>query len=185
MSTPQDARLLTAALDVVGRPVVTLAGEDVAQIRDVLFDRDGVVPGFTLAGRGAFSGPMKAWLPWPAVHGFGPDAVVVADGSALTTEGRGGTDGDVVGDEVLTRSGRKVGTVVDAVLRLEADELDLVGYEIDAGGDGTRLVPLPDTLSVTGGRLVVPDEAVEFLSDDLAGFGAAVDTFRDRLRGAA
>ena len=177
------ARLLTNAMDVVGRPVVTLGGEDIAQIRDVLFTRDGVVPGFTLAGRGLLAGPMEKWLPWSAVHGFGPDAVIVADDGALSDAPIGEADGDVVGDDVLTRSGRSVGTVVDAVLRLESDGLDLVGYEIDVDADSTRFLPLPDTLSVTGGRLVVPDEAVEFLSTDLAGFGSAVDTFRQRLRG--
>lgn len=170
-------------MDVVGRPVVTLGGEAIAQVRDVLFTREGVVPGFTLAGRGLFAGPMKEWLPWTSVHGFGPDAVIVADEHAFSTQPPGETDGDVVGDDVLTRSGRSIGTVVDAVLRLESDGLDLVGYEIDVDADSTRFLPLPDTLSVTGGRLVVPDEAVEFLSSDLAGFGAAVDTFRARLGG--
>ncbi len=43
--------LLMKATEIVTRPVVTLAGEDVAQIRDVVYDDDGVVVGFTLAGR--------------------------------------------------------------------------------------------------------------------------------------
>lgn len=179
-----DPQLLTHALDVPGRPVVTLAGEDVAQIRDVLFDRSGNVGGFTLAGRGMLAGPMKEVLPWQGVHGFGPDAVIVPDDGALQTEaGSMSIDGGVIGDEVLTESGTVVGVVTDAVLRLDAGVLDVVGYEVEAPGSSEqRLVPLPDTLAVTAGRLVVPDTAVEFLSDDLAGFGAAVDSFRSRLR---
>lgn len=176
--------MLTHALDVPGRPVVTLAGEAVAQIRDVLFDRSGSVGGFTLAGRGLMSGPLKEWLPWANVHGFGPDAVIVPDEDALTTDS-GGTDidGGVIGDEVLTEGGTAVGVVTDAVLRLDAGVLDVVGYEVEAPGSSEpQFIPLPDTLAVSAGRLVVPDAAVEFLSNDLAGFGAAVDTFRSRLR---
>ncbi len=181
--TQADA-LLTNAMDVPGRPVVTIGGEDVAQIRDVVFDRDGSVGAFTLAGRGLLAGPMKQWLPWSGVHGFGPDAVVIADGAALVEGKVGGIDGSVIGDEVLTRSGTVVGTVIDAVLRLDGTVLDVVGYEVESGdGESPRFVPLPDTLSVNAGRLVVPDSALEFLSQDLAGFGASVDSFRSRLRG--
>lgn len=176
--------MLLHATDVVGRPVVTLAGEDVAQVRDVLFDRSGFVVGFTLAGRGLFAGPRREWLAWSSVHGFGPDAVMIASDDVLTSEARAADDGDVVGVEVMTRSGTVIGEVIDAVLRLEPKTLDLVGYEVEGTNDGQpRLVPLPDTIAVTGGRLVVPDEATEFLAADLAGFGAAVDTFRARLRG--
>ncbi|HUG85930.1 MAG TPA: PRC-barrel domain-containing protein [Euzebya sp.] len=179
-----DPHLLTHALDVPGRPVVTLAGEDIAQIRDVLFDRGGSVGGFTLAGRGMMSGPMHEHLPWSEVHGFGPDAVIVRDEGVLHTDaGTRTIDGGVIGDEVLTESGTVIGVVTDAVLRLGAGLLDVVGYEVEAPGSSEpRFIPLPDTLAVAAGRLVVPDTAVEFLSHDLAGFGAAVDTFRSRLR---
>lgn len=39
-------------------------------------------------------------------------------------------------------------------------------------------MPLPDTLSVSGEALILPDSALDFVRDDLAGFGAAVDEFR-------
>jgi hypothetical protein len=45
------------------------------------------------------------------------------------------------------------------------------------------LIPLPDTISVSGEALMVPATAVDFVSDDLSGFGASVDAFRSRLRG--
>lgn len=69
-----------------------------------------------------------------------------------------------------------MGVVQDCVL--EASEA--------LGTDGRRvLVPLPDTLAVSGEALMVPDSAAEFVSEDLAGFGAAVETFRSRLRAGA
>jgi hypothetical protein len=43
------------------------------------------------------------------------------------------------------------------------------------------LIPLPATLAVSGEKLVVPAAVTDFVADDLAGFGAAVDAFRARL----
>jgi sporulation protein YlmC with PRC-barrel domain len=60
--------LLVRATELVKRPVVTLAGEDVAQIKDVLYDAaSGAVSGFTLNGRGIFAGPLKHALPMTGV----------------------------------------------------------------------------------------------------------------------
>ena len=183
-----DTRLLRHASELSGQPVVTLGGEDVAQVKDVVFTPDGGVEGFTLAGRGLFSGPKKEWLPWASVHGFGPDAIMVATDGALVIrerEQKQAVKGDVTGDEVLTMSGQAIGQVVDAVLRLEpGGELDVVGYEVEPpdGGD-VSFVPLPDTLAVNEGRLMVPDEALDFITKDLSGFGASVDSFRAMLAG--
>lgn len=60
--------------EVTKRPVVTLSGEDVAQIKDVVYSAGGgAVGGFTLAGRGLFSGPSKQALAWASVMALGPD----------------------------------------------------------------------------------------------------------------
>jgi uncharacterized protein YrrD len=92
---------------------------------------------------------------------------------------------DVLEDRVLTDNGRDLGRVVDVVLH-SAATLEVVGYEVEASetlGTGRRvLIPLPDTMAVSGENLIVPAAATEFVSEDLAGFGAAVDAFRARLR---
>ncbi len=187
--------LLVRAREVLGRPVVTLAGEDVAQVKDVVYAAgNGEVAGFTLAGRGLLAGPLKTALPWSGVHALGRDALVVADESALVARdevlarsGSGDGSGDVLGSRVLTDTGIDLGEVVDVVVDVRRGA-DVVGYEIDSssalGKEGRRLlVPLPDTLAVSKEALVVPASAVEFVSDDLSGFGAAVDEFRARLAG--
>ena len=52
--------LLMRATEVIKRPVVTLAGEDVAQIKDIVYaGAAGEVAGFTLNGRGLLAGPLK------------------------------------------------------------------------------------------------------------------------------
>ena len=61
-----------------------------------------------------------------------------------------------------------------------------MGYEIEAsealGTKGTKLlIPLPDTISASGEHLMVPASAKDFVSHDLAGFGAAVIAFRAQL----
>lgn len=184
--------VLMRGRDVLKRAVVTLAGEDVAQVKDVVYAGEaGEVIGFTLAGRGMFAGPTKTALPWSAVHALGRDAVMIRDESVLVPRGDvtsgAGSDGDVLGNRVVTDSGTDLGQVIDVVLEV-GERADVVGYEIEAsaalGTEGRKvLLPLPDTLAVSAEALVVPASATEFVADDLSGFGAAVTAFRRRLQG--
>ena len=184
--------LLLRARELTGHPVVTLDGELVAEIKDIVFERSGgAIAGFTLRNPGLFSRSRKDALPWGAVHGIGRDAVTIsgtevlepADEVVPKKEAKGG---NVLGDRVLTDSGRDLGTVLDVVLQ-GGEVLEVVGYEVEAsealGTAGRHVfIPLPATVSVSGENLIVPAAAAEFVSDDLAGFGAAVEGFRTRLR---
>ncbi|MDO9456349.1 PRC-barrel domain-containing protein [Nocardioides sp.] len=194
--------------EISALPVVTLAGDDIAQVKDIAFSGNGgAVSGFTLAGRGRFAGPLKTGLLWTKVVGLGADAVIVADESALdpvddvrraaeSADGSGASGGNVLGDQVLTDGGTDLGKVVDVIVQFDngSSACDVVGYEIEASeslaakasnaSNGTRLlVPLPDTLAVSGEHLMVPASAEGFVSGDLAGFGAAVSAFRAQLDG--
>lgn len=185
---------------ILKRPVVTLAGDDVAQVKDVVYAAGGgQVVGFTLAGRGLFAGPLKQGLPWSSVLALGSDAVMVRDEDALQpvqavldgSASSGGSGGDVLGSQVLTDAGTALGSVVDVVVEVGAGgrgQCDVVGYEVEASPalrtKGTRLlIPLPDTLAASGEHLMVPASAEKFVGDDLAGFGAAVEEFRAQLGG--
>ena len=191
MTTPTPALLLRAS-ELIGRPVVTLGGELVAEIKDIIFEgTGGRIAGFTLRNPGLFSRSRKDSLPWDGVHGVGRDAVMVSDETVLlaATElapRKQVRKSDVLEDRVLTDNGRDLGRVVDVVLH-SGTSLEVVGYEVEAsealGTAGRRvLIPLPDTVAVSGENLIVPAAATEFVSEDLAGFGAAVDAFRARLR---
>lgn len=184
--------LLLRARELTGRPVVTLDGDLVAEIKDIIFQRSGgAIAGFTLRNPGLFSRSRKDALPWHGVHGVGRDALIVPDESVLLRTAelaprKQARKGDVLGDRVLTDNGRDLGRVVDVVLQT-GTALEVVGYEVEAsealGTAGRRvLIPLPDTVAVSGENLIVPAAATEFVAEDLAGFGAAVDAFRTRLR---
>jgi uncharacterized protein YrrD len=190
MSAPSPGLLLRAS-ELIGRPVVTLSGELVAEIKDIVFERTGGrIAGFTLRNPGLFSRARKDSLPWLGVHGVGRDAVMISDETVLVpakemAPRKETRKADVLEDRVLTDNGRDLGRVVDVVLHSTAT-LEVVGYEVEASealGTGRRvLIPLPDTMAVSGENLIVPAAATEFVSEDLAGFGAAVDAFRARLR---
>ncbi len=185
--------------EVAKRPVVTMAGEAVAQIKDIVYAAGGgAVGGFTLAGRGRFSGPKSEALGWPQVAALGTDAVMIADESALMAKddvvaasaASGGSGGNILGSRVLTDTGTDLGKVVDVIIEISegSEHCDVVGYEVDPsealGNQGTKvLLPLPDTLAASGEHLMVPESATEFVRSDLAGFGAAVDDFRAQLKG--
>jgi uncharacterized protein YrrD len=191
---------LMRASEIIKRPVVTMRGDDIAQIKDIVYAaHGGAVGGFTLAGRGIFAGPMKLGLSSHAVVALGADAVMISDESALeatsvvfdaAATGRGG--GDVRGSQVLTDSGVDLGIVIDVIIAASetvGGQCDVVGYEIEAsealGTKGTKLlIPLPDTIAASAEHLMVPASAKDFVSHDLAGFGAAVTAFRAQLEGA-
>jgi uncharacterized protein YrrD len=191
--------VLLRSSDISKLPVVTLAGEDIAQIKDIVYAaRGGQVGGFTLNGRGIFAGPLSTALPWASVVGLGPDAVIIRDEGGLAPIAEvlpeavsDGPSGDILGSQVLTDDGTTLGVVVDVVIEITGDgdsQADVVGYEIDpvdvsGPGSNRMMIPLPDTLAASGEHLMVPAAARAFVTDDLAGFGAAVEDFRAQLRG--
>jgi uncharacterized protein YrrD len=191
--------ILMRASEIAKRPVVTMAGEDVAQIKDVVYAAGGgTVGGFTLNGRGLLASPLKTALAWRDIHALGPDAVMITDESSLSDLDRMLTDtgankatqgGDILGSRVLTDTGTDLGKVIDVIIEVTAGasgHAEVVGYEIEPsealGQDVKKvLIPLPDTIGASGEHLMVPAAAKEFISHDLAGFGASIEAFRRKL----
>ncbi len=193
---------LVRASELVKLPVVTFAGEDVAQIKDIVYAaHGGQIEAFTLAGRGLFGGPLKTALPWTAVVGLGTAAVIVESEDSLvpledvlSASGDAGPGrGDVLNSQVLTDQGTALGKVSDVVIGIldgtgpaSNGQADVVGYEIEPAetlsrGKQRLLIPLPDTIAASGEHLMVPASAADYLTDDLSKFGSAVDAFRTQL----
>lgn len=178
---------LVRARDVTGLPVVSIAtGEDVAEIRDVVYDGEAHrLVGFTLNKRGRFAGRLKTVLAAATVAAIGPDAVMIDDESALAAPG--GTPGGldhlgaaraVIGNRVLTATGDDLGTVV-AVILSTGDVPTAVGYEVQPSDRAdTAFVPISAQMALSGENLVLPAAATAFVRNDLAGFGAAIATYR-------
>lgn len=170
-------------------PVVTISGgEDVAEVRDVVYSPEaGHLVGFTLNKRGFLRGRMKEVLPAESVAAVGPDAVMITDDDCLTSRddapddvSKASSDRNVIGNDVLTERGVKLGVVTDLVV-LTGRRCDVVGYRLTKQGGGDGYIPLPSQLAVSGVALVVPDATEDFVRDDLVGLGAAVDEFRSRI----
>jgi uncharacterized protein YrrD len=184
--------VLLRATELEGRPIVTFAGESPAEVKDVIFDSvNGTLLGLTLRSHGLFSRPRKDILPWAGIHGIGRDAVMIRDEGAFQGEEALPAEGipqnrNVIGNQVLTDAGVDVGRVVDVIVEAGAGAA-IVGYEVKASPAlATRgehvLIPLPDAVAVSGEHLIVPAGALDFVGDDLSGFGAAVEAFRAKLR---
>jgi uncharacterized protein YrrD len=180
---------LTHATALVGRPVVTLAGEDVGQVKDVVYAARGHrIIGFTLAGRGVLAGPLRQSLPWEGVLAVGRDAVMVRDGQVLAdrNEVAGKTalrEQNVIGVTVLTEGGTALGTVEDVIIDVKA-AADVVGYAIRTGealppAGRKAYLPLGE-VSASGEALVVPEAVTDVVVDDLAALGAAIRASRAR-----
>ncbi|MFD6434610.1 PRC-barrel domain-containing protein [Streptomyces venezuelae] len=180
---------LMAASELTKRPVVTLGGEAVAQVKDVVLDgAGGRIAGFTLAGRGLLSGPLRKSLPWAAVHALGVDAVMITSAEALEDKSavaswEEATGGLVRGARVLTDRGVQVGTVLDVVVEA-GREGRVVGVEMsstEAMGRHERKVflPLGDRPALTGDTLMVPAQDTEHAVEELGELATAL--WRKRL----
>lgn len=178
--------VLLSGSAIRGLPVVTIGGgEDVAEVRDVIYSPEaGRIVGLTLNKRGFLAGRRREVLSAETIHAIGRDAVMIDDESSLILPENSPADlgtppsgRDVTGNEVLTEAGTSLGQVRDIVV-LAGSNGEVVGYQIDSAGGGTGYIPLPNQLAVSGSALVVPDATKEFIEDDLAGLGAAVDKFR-------
>ncbi|WP_077799145.1 PRC-barrel domain-containing protein [Streptomyces sp. JHA26] len=188
---------LMGARSLTTRPVVTLGGDAVAHVKDTVFDSAaGRITGFTLSGRGLWSGPMKEGLPWSAVHALGHDAVMVRDrrglvSTALLTVHRETLRGRLLGANVVTDAGTEVGTVLDVVVEGGTGGR-VVGFRVAAS---RRFAPGParhrrkvyvargQTLTVAGRALVLPLDAVRHVADDLSGFTALLGGVPGSWRG--
>jgi uncharacterized protein YrrD len=186
--------LLLRGTDLSGLPVVGIGdGEAIADIKDVVYSPDrGALLGFTLNKRGFLSGPMKAVLAYQDVAAVGRDAVMIENPSAVAEGGESlaavvdeSAGRNVLGNEVLTDGGKRLGEVIDVVVELSSGEVvgyELTGdHELQAHAGRPLLVPIPATLAVSGTVLMVPAAVESFIRDDLTGFGAAVDEFRSQL----
>lgn len=175
------------ASDLIGLPVVSIAsGEDVAEVRDVVYDAGGHrLIGFTLNKRGMLSGRLKAVLPTESLASVGADAVMIADDTAITAAEDSptalqdpGAAASVMGNRVLS-DGNDLGEVTGVII-LTGPDPEAVGYEVSSGDGVTPnvFVPITEQMAVSGDNLLLPPQATDFVRHDLAGFGGSVASFR-------
>ena len=177
---------LLRARDLMGLPVVSIAsGEDVAEVRDVVYDGEAHhLVGFTLNKRGFFSGRLKSVLGADVVAAVGPDAVMIEDESVIDDSSNDpaalrdpGSARRVLGNRVLSADGSELGEVIAVIV--STPQPRAVGYEVRSPDrSDTSFVPISAQMSLSGENLVLPTEATEFVRNDLAGFGAAIASYR-------
>jgi uncharacterized protein YrrD len=165
--------------DVTGMPVVDIStGEDVAEVRDLIFEpAAGVVGGFTLARRGFLGRRLGQVLPVDSIRSVGTHAVTIESTGALAdveSARRADHHGDVTNDVVVTESGRELGRVKDVVLR-GGPQPRVVGFEIGGGPAGDGFVPIDTSRAVSGSTLIVPDGFENLVRTDLTGLAGEVE----------
>ena len=127
--------VLVRASDLIGRPVVTLRGDQVGEVQDVVLGlSQAVLVGFTLRNPGFFGGPRKESVPWDSVHAVGPDAVMIQhEDKVAERQAVPAGDAHAATDiPVITETGDEVGRVVDVVL-VTGTPTQIVGFEVEAG----------------------------------------------------
>ena len=159
------------AEELKDRPVVAInEGARLGEIQDVLLDESYLQLGALVISGGGLFGGRKQAIPYSAVHGIGPDAVMISgrdavrpveDGGALAAMHRLGDLKQAVLSEGGVHLGRVAGVEFDpqngAVTGLRFDP------ERQAGGDGAvkNVVPRADIVSMSAKIAVVRQVATE------------------------
>lgn len=177
--------------DLVGLPVVSIAsGEDIAEVRDVVYDAGHHrLVGFTLNKRGLFAGRMKDVLPAESLTAIGADAVMVRDEAAISEPDdeagplkRTDEAASVIGNRVLSFEGNELGEIAEVIVAT-GTEPKAVGYQIESAGHSESVfVPISAQIALSDDNLLLPEEATAFIRNDLAGFGAAIESYPSEVR---
>jgi hypothetical protein len=85
---------------------------------------------------------------------------------------------------VLSADGDDLGEVVGVIVATGSSPA-AVGYEIGSSDrSDTAFVPISEQMALSEDNLLLPANATDFVRNDLAGFGAAVESYRaDALSG--
>jgi sporulation protein YlmC with PRC-barrel domain len=174
------------ANELVGRRVVTLAGDSDHEVQDLMLDpRDRRrIDAVALREPGLLGGLHKSLLPIDAVRAIGPDAVMVDPDAehGQPDDQRLGARDTLEGLRVLTDDGAALGTITDAVVESGDGQIRLVAVELgtdsdDQGDDdAVRYLALPDDLVLSDEALIVPAAVAERVctsTDDLTDAVAA------------
>lgn len=151
--------------DLKGRPVITIEGDDVAQVSGLAREGDAVVA-LTLAKTGIFGGAMDEVLPLSAIEGVGPDAVVVASIEVFTLPEElpeGQSSADVRATDEPTTGGAERGA--NAMLFSEARTRKVVtSADGEAVGRIDRFVVDPEEKRIGSFRLDNVSDMKRYLS---------------------
>jgi uncharacterized protein YrrD len=184
---------VTAALlrgrELIGRPVVDgSTGDDIAEVKDVVFDAArGEITGLTLRRRGFLGRRLKEVLPVGEITSIGTDAVMIENADALTSPDDAPADmstnrkSNVLANEVITESGRTLGTVRDVIV-LGGRTPRVVGFEVGGGPVGDGLVPVGRHSAVSGSSLIVPDGYEGRIRSDLTGLAGELASLDEERR---
>ena len=180
--------VLMRGRDLIGRPVVDGNGDDLAEIRDIIFDAtSGTITGFTLSKRGFLGRRNHHVLALADVLAVGTDAVMIASEDRLLAPDDSPNDmktddsSDVLQDQVITESGRNLGVVQDVII-LGGVAPRVVGFEVEEGPTGRGLIPIGAATAMSGSSLVVPDSFEMRIRQDLTGLAAELALIEQGLR---
>ena len=146
---------------VKGLPVITMAeGKQVGKIDDLVIDPERKAVAWLRLRSGGMIGGERLWVSTAAVHGVGEGAITInAEADALTPADAPEAlalvkaKRTVIGSNVLTENGERVGAVGD--------------YEFDPGTFAVTSLSIPPTTNTVGEILTIAGDKVLTIGADM------------------
>jgi len=119
--------------EIIGLPVINLkTGEEIAEVDDLVFS-----PEYNEINGIIVKNENKYFIHTHNIYGIGEDAVIINDINdledinklrSIETESQGV---NIIGEKVLSKSGKEVGVINDIII--DEDNIKLLGYELSEG----------------------------------------------------
>lgn len=148
------------AKDLVGKAVINQAtGEQIATVRDVIFDRDARSVAALLVDSGGWFRDARV-IAWESVTGIG-DVIMTSGESPIRSaselpamQEERGQDVRLTGLPVMSETGDRIGTVGDLFID---DNGDVIGYEVKQGFMTGNKFLFADNVQTVGRDAVIAD----------------------------
>ncbi len=148
------------AKDLVGKTVINQAtGEQIATVRDVIFDRDARSVAALLVDGGGWFRDARV-IAWESITGIG-DVIMTSGESPIRSaselpamQEERGQDVRLTGLPVMSESGDRIGTVGDLFID---DNGDVIGYEVKQGFMTGNKFLFADNVQTVGRDAVIAD----------------------------
>lgn len=178
--------------DLIGKAIIAYdTGRRIARVQDLIFDQgDNQLLGFLVDESGLFRSARV--LPLGAVKAIGPNAIVVADNSAIASAKDVPKIDQVLernlvlrGTRVLTTDGRYLGSVMDLYFDEQTGKIE--GYEASGGlfadaYSGRSFIPAPYDVKIGEEITFVPPAIADLMAEQVGGVLGAVQTAGSRLQ---
>lgn len=187
--TETPLQVLQKSRDLLGRPVISLSGDELGSIARIISDpASGSVVGMTLSAKGWFKGEKAA--EFSSIHSFGEYAVTVKENdlviplNTLSSLEKTAQESNLYGMRIITPEGKLIGAVEDYYFDVKTGAITkyiLTGGIIKTLFKGRAGVPAASISRIGKDAMIAAANVEETIENEDGGLQDNLETLKDEL----